>query len=171
MSRTRNSPALLLLSMGGIGFLRFRPALIASAAAAAVLLGIESMLPGDEHVRAAAFGALFVVVFTASVFALRKAVPRNDVDQPYVVIDEFLGMLVALAPQLLDGEAHVLQAFITFLLFRVIDSTKPLGIRLIDKQNTPVAVLLDDVLAGFYVVLIVAGLEALMQSSLLLSAP
>lgn len=169
MQPKRSTPGLQLLTLGGIGWLPWRPALIASAASAAALLLLESVLPPDPSVRVGILAALGVVVAGLSVLALRRDVPKDDVDQTYVVVDEFLGMLVAMAPQLLDDRVQVLPALIAFAVFRVIDSMKPLGIRNIDSLNTPVSVLLDDVVAGVYTALVIAGLTAAFQASAMLS--
>ena len=165
MQRNRSTIGLQLLTLGGIGRLPWRPALIASAVSAAALLLLESVLPPDPAVRIGILTGLGVVVAVLSVLALRRDVPKDDVDQTYVVIDEFLGMLVAMAPQMLDDRVQVLPALVAFAVFRVIDSAKPLGIRNIDSLNTPVSVLLDDVVAGAYTALVIAGLTAAFQAS------
>lgn len=169
MHTKRMTPGLQLLTLGGIGRLPWRPALWASAASTVALLLLESILPPSVPVRIAVLTALGATVTLLSILALRRDVPRDDVDQPYVVVDEFLGMLVALAPQLLDKEIQVLPALVAFGVFRIIDSVKPLGIRRIDALNTPLSVLLDDVVAGVYTALVIAGLTAAFQASAMLS--
>ncbi len=170
MQNNRQTPGMLLLSLGGIGFASWRPALLASAASAVMLLALEAALPPVPEARWWAFGALFAAVFACSLLGLKRGVPKGDVDQPYVVIDEFLGMLVAMAPQLLEPGIAVLPAFFAFAVFRVIDSVKPLGIRLIDRRNTPVSVLLDDVAAGLCTALLIAGAASVLQMSATMSA-
>lgn len=170
-SSIRNSPGMLLLTLGGIGFARVRPAMLGSAAAGVFLLLLESALPPAPEVRAWTFGLLFAAVFAASIAALRRCVPRQDPDQQYVVVDEFLGMLVAMAPQLLDPGVRVLPAVLAFGVFRVIDSLKPFGIRWIDNRKTPASVLLDDVAAGLLTALLLWGVFQVLQMEATLTAP
>jgi phosphatidylglycerophosphatase A len=160
---------LYLLTLGGIGRLPWRPALLASAASTIALLVLEFVLPQNDSLRIGVLVGIGLFVGCGSLLALRRDVPAHDVDQSYVVVDEFLGILVALAPQLVDDRVRVLPALLAFGLFRIIDSIKPLGIRRIDAINAPVAVLLDDVVAGFYTALVIAGLSAAFQASAMLA--
>lgn len=75
-------------------------------------------------------------------------------DPRAVVIDEFFGTWVAgLAAVYVDGPAYVSISLATigFVLFRIIDITKPLGCRWIDRNiHGGWGCMLDDALAGFY---------------------
>lgn len=75
-------------------------------------------------------------------------------DSRTVVIDEYLGTWVAVLSALFhNGTAYVVitLATIAFVLFRVIDITKPLGCRWIDENiHGGWGCMLDDMLAGFY---------------------
>lgn len=80
-------------------------------------------------------------------------------DPRAVNIDEFVGTWIPLlvAP---CGQYTYLLAIVGFVSFRLIDIYKPLGCRRIDK-NVPggLGVMLDDVLAGLYALIIVALLR------------
>lgn len=80
-------------------------------------------------------------------------------DPRTVVIDEFFGTWVAtLAATFVDGPTYVAISLATigFILFRVIDITKPLGCRWIDQHiHGGWGCMLDDALAGFYAVVLV----------------
>lgn len=75
-------------------------------------------------------------------------------DSRSVVIDEFFGTWVAtLGAVFVNGPTYVsiTLATIGFILFRIIDITKPLGCRWIDKNiHGGWGCMLDDALAGFY---------------------
>ena len=79
-------------------------------------------------------------------------------DPRAVVIDEFLGTWVAaLAALFCDGPWYepITYATIGFVLFRIIDIWKPLGCRCVDQNiHGGWGCMLDDVLAGFYALLI-----------------
>ena len=95
------------------------------------------------------FGSFFIGVWTDNVME-----KYWGEDPRAVVIDEFFGTWVAVAAVLFfPGSSHMamLLAFIAFALFRVIDITKPLGCRWIDKNvHGGLGCMLDDALAGFY---------------------
>lgn len=146
----------IFLSLGGIGFLpRWSPT-IATAVSAVLLWASDFILPPQANIRAFALLATFVTLFALAAAALYYCVPSSHYDQRYVVIDEFLGMLVALFPALASGKVTPVFTCWAFVVFRVIDHTKPLGIRSIDHCNSPWTALLDDVVAGAYTAFILA---------------
>ena len=71
-------------------------------------------------------------------------------DPSFVVIDEFFGMWISL---LLFDE--IILILISFFLFRFFDITKFLGINKIEKLNGSLGIMLDDIVAGIYTLIIV----------------
>ena len=93
-------------------------------------------------------GTLFVGVWTDNVMERYWGEdPRT------VIIDEYFGTWVAtLAALFVDGPSYVSVSLATigFVLFRVIDITKPLGCRWVDRHiHGGWGCMLDDALAGF----------------------
>lgn len=86
-------------------------------------------------------------------------------DPRAVVIDEYFGTWVAaLAALFVDGPAYVAVALATigFVLFRLIDITKPLGCRWVDRHiHGGWGCMLDDALAGFYALLLTLAVRYL----------
>ncbi|MEB8388310.1 phosphatidylglycerophosphatase A [Rhodobacteraceae bacterium KMM 6894] len=80
---------------------------------------------------------------------------QDDHDPSYVVVDELVGQWIALLP-LSFGAWHVgvpITALwpgwiAAFVLFRLFDITKPGPVGWADRMNTPLGVMLDDVIAG-----------------------
>ena len=72
-------------------------------------------------------------------------------DPHFVVIDEFIGMWTVL----LIAENSMLLILLSFLLFRFFDITKLLGIHKIEKLNGSLGIILDDVFAGLYSLVII----------------
>jgi len=72
-------------------------------------------------------------------------VARGDQADPgFVVIDEFAGMLVAMA-----GHAVTFRnLFIGFILFRAFDILKPYPVRKLERLPGAYGIIADDVLAG-----------------------
>lgn len=79
-------------------------------------------------------------------------------DPRTVIIDEYFGTWVAtLAALFVDGPSYIAisLAALGFILFRIIDITKPLGCRWVDKHiHGGWGCMLDDALAGFYALII-----------------
>lgn len=74
-------------------------------------------------------------------------------DPRAVVIDEFFGTWISVMSVLFfSGTPHrfIVLSTLAFVLFRIIDITKPLGCRWIDKNiHGGIGCMLDDALAGF----------------------
>lgn len=79
-------------------------------------------------------------------------------DPRAVVIDEFFGTWISVMSVLFfSGTLYmfITLSAIAFALFRIIDITKPLGCRWIDKNiHGGIGCMLDDALAGFYAFII-----------------
>lgn len=78
----------------------------------------------------------------------------DDADPGYVVIDEFLGMWISLI-LVPSGPSGLIWVLIAFILFRFFDITKLLGISRIEKLNGATGIVMDDVVAGLYALLII----------------
>jgi len=95
---------------------------------------------------------LFIVgFFTAG--AAEKILDRRDPGP--VVIDEIVGMLVTL----IAAPANPLIWLLGFFIFRIFDIIKPFPARLIDERvHGGVGIMLDDVMAGVYSLLVLQGI-------------
>ena len=74
----------------------------------------------------------------------------EDKDPKFVVIDEYVGQSIAL---IFCGQS-LLEYFIAFLGFRVLDIFKPYPISYFDNQKNTYGVLMDDIFAGTIVALL-----------------
>jgi phosphatidylglycerophosphatase A len=88
---------------------------------------------------------------------------HDDHDPSEIVIDEVVGQWIALFPVSL-GAAMAGQSItdlwpgivVAFLAFRLFDIWKPGPVGLADRQEGPMGVMLDDIIAGFLAALVVA---------------
>lgn len=154
----------VILSTGlGTGFIPGAPGTAGAFLALLIWIGLYFVLSPVWLAVATVLlvvGSLFVGVWTDNVME------RYWGEDPRaVVIDEFFGTWVAaLAALFVDGPAYVSIALATtgFVLFRIIDITKPLGCRWIDRHvHGGWGCMLDDALAGFYALLITLGVRFL----------
>lgn len=103
----------------------------------------------------AGFAGLVMAVLVGSLLCLWVADEAEQawgVDPPNMVIDEFAGQAVALLWLPLQGNipADLFWLLAAFLLFRLFDIMKPLGIARLQHFPSGFGILLDDLLAGFY---------------------
>jgi phosphatidylglycerophosphatase A len=77
-------------------------------------------------------------------------------DAGSIVIDEVVGQLIALLPLYFYGNTNLLFYLAGFILFRIFDIVKPLGIKQIQALPGGFGVMLDDVLAGLYSAVIIS---------------
>jgi phosphatidylglycerophosphatase A len=120
----------------GTGQAPVAPGTVASAVAVLVGAGLLWCSPYalPVAVLAATFGGLWAV----------RAAHAGD-DPGWVVIDEFAGQWITML-----GLARVtpLGLLAAFLLFRLLDVTKPGPIGWADRQHGPAGVMADDLIAG-----------------------
>lgn len=84
-------------------------------------------------------------------------------DHPSIVIDEFVGLMVACYGIVTEPEWIVL----AFILFRFFDIVKPFPIKTIDRKvNNSLGIMLDDVIAGLFANI---GIRLVQNSDLVLS--
>ena len=96
------------------------------------------------------FWLLFIVLlflfFIAGALATDQLEPEWGKDPSKVVMDEVVGVWISLFLIPLNWQ----NLFFGFILFRIFDIWKPLGIRKMEKIKGGWGVMLDDVLAGVY---------------------
>ncbi|HYF08528.1 MAG TPA: phosphatidylglycerophosphatase A, partial [Acetobacteraceae bacterium] len=81
--------------------------------------------------------------------AIRALLRHGAADDPgWVVVDEAVGMLIALAG--LGGDPSLLGVVLAFLLFRAFDIAKPWPISRAERWPGAAGVMLDDVVAGMF---------------------
>ena len=104
---------------------------------------------------------ILVLIFLYSFFAVAEYIKNNqDKDPKEVVIDEVIGQSIPIylyeishGTEKLPSEAIIFYS-ICFLLFRFFDIAKPFPVSFFDKNfKNSFGVIMDDVCAGFYVVL------------------
>ena len=101
-----------------------------------------------------------IIVFFISLFAINFIIKDFDNKDPKeIVIDEFIGQSIPICLYEIahEGSKETSQVltfyFITFVLFRIFDITKPYPVSYYDKNfKNSFGVIMDDVCAGLYVV-------------------
>ncbi len=147
----------LIVTCFGIGSIRFAPGTITSLITTVFLYSLFHIinLPNNTIL------IILFIIFIYSFYAVSEYIKFNaNKDPKEVVIDEFIGQSIPIyLYEISHGtikntqEAALFYLYI-FILFRFFDIKKPFPINFFDKKfKNSFGVIIDDVVAGLYVVL------------------
>ena len=150
----------LITTLCGVGHLRPAPGTWGSLAA----IPLAALLHGLGGFWAVALGTLVVCAVGWWAVGVDTA-DRSDKDPSEIVIDEVAGMFIALWPVSFGAEfagTGIFQLWpgvlTAFLAFRLFDIWKPGPVGWADRQEGPMGVMADDLIAGWLAALVVAVL-------------
>ena len=146
------------VTLFGIGKIKIIPGSFASLATALFLFFLFHILNVSPNmVLFSIIIIFFISLYAVSIFI--KNLPNKDPKE--IVIDEFIGQsipicLYEVAHDMPKETDQVLKFyFIMFILFRIFDIAKPFPVSYYDKNfKNSFGVIMDDVCAGLYVVLV-----------------
>ena len=154
MIKTFNS---LFVTMFGLGKIKFMPGTIGSLATTILLYYLFHVLNISSNIILIGF----IIVFVYSFYAVSSYIENSENKDPgEIIIDEFLGQSIPIYLYEIshgttkdDSEAIVYYSLF-FILFRYFDIMKPFPVNFFDKNfKNSFGVIMDDICAGFYVVL------------------
>ena len=147
----------LFVTFFGIGTIRYAPGTITSLITTVLLFSLFHIL----NLSNAAILIILIAIFFYSFIAVAnyiKEIPNKDPKE--VVIDEVIGQSIPIYLYEIAHEANkdakeaILFYIYIFILFRFFDIKKPFPVNFFDKKfKNSFGVIMDDVVAGFYVVL------------------
>ena len=148
----------LFVTLFGIGKIKKIPGSIASLATTLFLFFLFHILNISPNIVLISL----IIIFFISLYAVNIFIKDlENKDPKEVVIDEFIGQsipicLYEIAHEGAKETSQVLTSyFIMFVLFRIFDITKPFPVSYYEKNfKNSLGVIMDDVCAGLYVVLI-----------------
>jgi phosphatidylglycerophosphatase A len=147
----------LFVTCFGVGSFRFAPGTITSFITTIFLFSLFHIINLSNKIILIAL----LVIFVYSFYAVSEYIKDNkNKDPKEVVVDEFIGQSIPIyLYEVAHGtiknseEAALLYLYI-FILFRYFDIKKPFPVSYFDKKfKNSFGVILDDVVAGLYVVL------------------
>jgi len=147
----------LFVTFFGLGSVRYIPGTVSSLVTTILLFSIFHILNISNNI----FLIFFSIIFLYSFFSVSKYIEeRENKDPKEIVIDEVIGQTIPIfLYEVSHGGEKSLQDIlviytIIFLLFRLFDIFKPFPANLLDRKfKNSFGVIMDDVVAGFYVVL------------------
>jgi phosphatidylglycerophosphatase A len=141
--------ATLIATFFGIGRLRPGPGTWGSVAT--VLLWAALSYELSPTLRTPVVVALIILVIIIGIPAATQVCRASGSKDPqFVVIDEVAGQLIALIAVPLAWKTFVAG----FILFRVFDIVKPPPVRQLERLPEGTGIVLDDVAAGFYALVV-----------------
>ena len=147
----------LFVTCFGIGSFRFAPGTITSLITTIFLYSLFHIINLSNNTIL----TILLIVFVYSFYAVSEYIKYNENKDPKeVVIDEFIGQSIPIYlyeishGTVKDSQEAVLLYLYIFILFRYFDIKKPFPVNFFDKKlKNSFGVILDDVVAGLYVVL------------------
>ena len=126
----------------GIGFFPFFPGTIASLAILPVIWFIKLNFSLEILI-------FVIILYTClSMFLLKiTLLNKRNKDPKYIVCDEYIGQSISL----IFCNEKIIDYFVAFFLFRVLDIRKPFPISHFDNKKSVSSVLIDDIIAGLIV--------------------
>ena len=135
---------IIVASGFGTGFCPVAPGTAGALLALIIWIGMALYIPSFLLICT----LLLIVIFTAlGIWSANVVEPIWGKDPSKVVVDEMVGVWITL---LGADVTHPYTVVAAFVLFRLFDIFKPLGIRRMEKLKGGVGVMMDDVLAGVY---------------------
>ena len=147
----------LFVTMFGLGKIKFIPGTIGSLATVIILYILFHVINMSSNLILISL----IVIFVYSFLAIENHIKDSENKDPKeVIIDEFIGQSIPIylyeishSTEKSPDEAIIFYG-ICFILFRFFDIAKPFPVSFFDKNfKNSFGVIMDDVCAGFYVVL------------------
>jgi len=147
----------LFVTCFGIGSFRFAPGTITSLITTVFLYSLFHIINLSENVIL----IVLLIVFAYSFYAVSVYIKHNENKDPKeVVVDEFIGQSIPIYlyeishGTVKNSQEAVLFYLYIFILFRYFDIKKPFPVNFFDKKfKNSFGVIIDDVIAGLYVVI------------------
>ena len=147
----------LFVTMFGLGKIKIIPGTFGSLATTVVLYYLFHILNYSPNLILIGL----IVIFIYSFYAVSNHIKNSENKDPNeVIIDEFIGQSIPIYLYEVyhgasnESEEAIIYYFVFFILFRYFDIMKPFPVSFFDKNfKNSFGVIMDDVCAGFYVVL------------------
>ena len=147
----------LFVTMFGLGKVKKIPGTVGSLATIIILYILFHILNISSNLILLGFIVVFLYSFLAVADHIKD---KENKDPKEVIIDEFIGQFIPIYLYEIShgikksSEDAIIFYFVCFILFRFFDIVKPFPVNFFDRNfKNSFGVIMDDVCAGFYVVL------------------
>ena len=156
--KTLKNPIFFIASLGGIGLIRFAPVTFVSIFSWFLFIFLSHYLNMILFTTLAFLLAIWICEYISK--------DLEEKDDKSIVIDELVGMWIALMPAIYFADTQserTIIAILALILFRVFDILKPFPISYFDQRfKNGFGVVIDDVIAGIITLLILIPLSLLL---------
>jgi len=154
--QTYSKPAWAVGTFLGIGLLKPGPGTWASLATALLWFSAARVAhPGPANLAIATGIAALVITLTGIPAATVVARESGKEDPGHVVIDEVAGQLIPL----IVCPIEIRRLLLAFALFRIFDIVKPWPARQLERLHGGTGIMLDDIAAGIYALVIMLAVH------------
>ncbi len=141
---------IMIASGFGSGFSPVAPGTAGALLATAIWWILASVLSGTALLLTTL--ALIIFFTITGIYTTNAVETIWGKDPSRVVVDEMVGVWI---PLLAVNETNIWYTLTAFLLFRLFDIFKPLGIRKMEELKGGIGVMMDDILAGVYSLILI----------------
>ena len=156
--KTLKNPIFFIASLGGIGLIGFAPGTLGSIFAWFLFIFLSHYLNMILLTSLAFFLAVWVCEYISK--------DLEEKDDQSIVIDELVGMWIAMMPAVYFAETpfqRLIIAILALIFFRVFDILKPFPINYFDQRfKNGFGIVFDDALAGVITLLTLIPLSLLL---------
>ena len=153
VTERRRGAAVWIATCGGIGYFPLAPGTVGSLLGVVIVASIGRLPLARPWLAAIVAGTAFAISAMGIWAAGRAEKFFGRVDPGQVVIDEVVGQMLTL---LLWPDASWKRLLAGFIIFRVCDVAKPFPLRRLERAPRGWGIMLDDVGAGVYSLVILA---------------
>ena len=147
----------VFVTMFGLGKIKFIPGTLGSLATTIILYFLFHTLNISPNIILIGL----IIIFVYSFYAVSSHIENDENKDPgEIIIDEFLGQSIPIYLYEIshgttkDSNEALIYYALFFILFRYFDILKPFPVSFFDKNfKNSFGVIMDDICAGFYVVL------------------
>lgn len=144
----------MIASGFGSGFSPFAPGTAGALLATLIWIGLAFIV---SPLYLFPITATLIIIFTLlGIWSANNLEPFWGKDPSRIVVDEMVGVWIPLLVADINSPYTYISAFI---LFRLFDIFKPLGVRKMEDLKGGVGVMMDDVLAGIYSLVVLIGIK------------
>ena len=144
----------IFVSLFYVGYIKYFPGTFGSLFSLIILFPVVAL----NLISIKLFILIFIIIFILSIFFINKfSYYTKTNDSNIIIIDEFLGIyFILIFYELIYFVNAEYTILLIFLLFRFFDVLKIFPANLIDKKiKNPFGVILDDIIASIYTVIII----------------
>ena len=136
-----------ITTLFGAGYIKYAPGTIGSILTVLIWFIIYTAF-GQIY-----FLGLFIILTASSYFLIKKYLnDYNKKDPQEIIIDEFIGISIPLL--FVSSYQSYFEILLVFVSFRIFDVFKIYPVNKADMLDGPIGIILDDVIAGIYTLII-----------------